>query len=127
MNNWYLKLKQSKYSPPSWIFGVVWPILYLLMAISLFIVWNAKICFPYCNAVTYFFIQLFFNLIWTTLFFKLRLINTALVNLALIIVFTFITIQKFYLVNKLASYLLVPYFIWLCFAFYLNLFIVLNN
>ena len=118
MNNWYLKLKQSKYSPPSWIFGVVWPILYLLMAISLFIVWNAKICFP---------IQLFFNLIWTTLFFKLRLINMALVNLALIIVFTFITIQKFYLVNKLASYLLVPYFIWLCFAFYLNLFIVLNN
>tara|TARA_B100001059_G_scaffold232010_1_gene269019 strand:- start:2416 stop:2799 length:384 start_codon:yes stop_codon:yes gene_type:complete len=127
MNRWYLKLKQSKLSPPSWVFGVVWPLLYSMMAISLFIAWNSKQCFPYCNALTYFFIQLFFNLIWTTLFFKLKLIKTALANLALIIIFTFLTIKKFYLVNKLASYLLVPYFIWLCFAFYLNLFIVLNN
>ena len=64
----YRNMVKPKLNPPSYVFGIVWPILYLLMAISLFIVWNAKICFPYCNAVTYFFIQLFFNLIWTTLF-----------------------------------------------------------
>lgn len=127
MNNWYQNLNKSPFSPPNWIFGVVWPILYTMMLFSVFIIWKNKKCFPYCLAITYFLIQLIFNLIWTTLFFKMKKPKLALLDLFLVIVFTLITIKKFYSINKYASYLLVPYILWLSFAFYLNSYIVLNN
>lgn len=127
MNNWYKKINKSSLTPPSWVFGTVWPILYILMFISLSLVWNNKRCFPYCNSLTYFFIQLFFNLIWTSLFFYYKKPVYALVDIILVIIFTAITYHKFLKYNKLAAYLLIPYLLWLCFASYLNLFIVLNN
>lgn len=97
------------------------------MFVSTLMVWNNKKCFPYCYPLTLFFIQLVFNLIWTTLFFKLRLLKIALINLGIIILFTFLTIKAYFKINKLSAYLLVPYIIWLLFAFYLNLYITLNN
>ena len=127
MNNFYKKLNKSSVAPPSWVFGVVWPILYFLMFISLSLVWNNKKCFPYCNSLTYFFIQLFFNLIWTSLFFYYKKPLYALIDIILVIIFTAITYKKFLKYNKLAAYLLIPYLLWLSFASYLNLFIVLNN
>ena len=127
MNKWYKILKKSSIGPPSWVFGVVWPILYFFMFISLLLVWNNKKCFPYCNSLTYFFIQLFFNLIWTSLFFYYKKPLFALFDIILVIIFTAITYQKFLKYNKLAAYLLIPYLLWLSFASYLNLFIVLNN
>lgn len=127
MNDWYKNLKKSSLTPPSYLFGIVWPILYTLMFISTVMVWNDKKCFPYCYPLTLFFIQLVFNLIWTTLFFKLRLLKVALINLGIIIFFTILTIRAYFKVNKLSAYLLLPYIIWLLFAFYLNLYITLNN
>ena len=127
MNSWYKNLNKSPYSPPNWIFGVVWPILYTMMFISLVIVWNNKKCYPYCESMTYFFIQLGFNLIWTSLFFDYKLPLVALIDLLAVILFTFITYKKFVNISKFASYLLVPYLLWLCFAFYLNAYIVINN
>ena len=127
MNRWYKNLKKSNLTPPSWIFGTVWPILYFMTFISLSLVWNNKKCFPYCSSITYFFIQLFFNLIWTTLFFYYRLPLYALFDIILVIIFTVITFKKFIKYNKFSAYLLIPYLLWLSFASYLNLFIVLNN
>jgi len=127
MNNWYKNINKSSLTPPSYLFGIVWPILYTLMFVSTLMVWNNKKCFPYCYPLTLFFIQLVFNLIWTTLFFKLRLLKIALINLGIIILFTFLTIKAYFKINKLSAYLLVPYIIWLLFAFYLNLYITLNN
>ena len=124
---WYNKLKKSPFNPPDYIFKTVWPILYFLMAASLAIVWFNKKCFPYCSAVTFFCIQLAFNLIWTTLFFKQRSPRLALLDMGVIILFTMLTYKNFKKINKFASQLLIPYIMWLFFALYLNLYIVINN
>ena len=124
---WYKNLNKSKLSPPGYVFGIVWPILYTMMAISLSLVWNSKKCFPYCSAMTYFFIQLAFNLVWTTLFFKLKKPKLALMDIIVILIFTIITFNEFIKINTTAAYLLVPYIIWLSFATYLNTYIVFNN
>jgi len=127
MNNWYKSLKKAPWTPPSYVFGIVWPILYIMMSVSLLLVWNAKSCFPYCNALTFFFIQLFFNIIWTTLFFKYKLPLVALIDIILILYFTLITFQRFYQKNKIASYLLIPYICWLLLAVSMNIYIVFMN
>ena len=124
---WYNNLKKSRLTPPSWIFGIVWPILYLLMGISVIIVQSNKKCYPFCNQLIFFIIQLGFNLIWTTLFFKMKRPILALIDLIFTLGFTLITFYKFYFISKISSYLLLPYILWMCFAFYLNLYIVINN
>ena len=127
MNLWYKNINKSKLTPPSWVFRIVWPVLYTLMFLALFYVWGNNKCFPYCDAVTYFFIQLFFNLIWTTLFFYYKKPKWALLDILFIIVFSIITYQKFYKINQFAGKLLLPYIFWLGFALYLNLYIVAYN
>ena len=124
---WYQNLPRSKLSPPSWVFGVVWPVLYLMMGISLFLVWENPKCYAFCPPLVYFLLQLALNLTWTTLFFKYRLIGWSLASLFLIIVLTAITIAKFYPISRLAAGLLVPYLLWLIFASYLNSYIVYNS
>lgn len=127
MNEWYKKLKKAPWTPPSKVFGIVWSVLYTLLFISFFLVWNNKKCFPYCNALTMFLIQLALNLTWTTVFFRYRMVRTALVSIILIIIFTIITFTYFIKVSKLAAYLLLPYIAWLLLASSLNLYIVLYN
>ena len=124
---WYKNLKRSKLSPPSYVFGIVWPILYTLMFISLIILWTNKKCYPYCEPITYFMFQLFFNITWTNLFFNLKKPLWAFVDLCITLIFTVITYKKMMKFSKTAAYLLVPYILWLSFAFYLNAFIVVNN
>lgn len=123
----YKTLNKSSLTPPNWVFSFVWPVLYVMMFISLSLVWNNKKCFPYCNAITFFLIQLGFNLIWTTLFFKLQRPLLALIDILLILFFTIVTFTKFININKTAGYLLLPYLLWLSFALYLNTYIVINN
>lgn len=127
MNEWYKKLKKAPWTPPSKVFGIVWSVLYTLLFISFFLVWNNKKCFPYCDALTVFFIQLALNITWTTVFFKYRMIRTALASIILIIIFTIVTFTYFIKVSKLAAYLLLPYIAWLLLASSLNLYIVLYN
>ena len=127
MNTWYKELKTAPWAPPNYVFGIVWPILYVFMTIALLIVFLDKKCYPYCSAMTYFFIQLGMNLTWTTVFFKWKLLIPALVLLLLILLFTYYTYNKFQKINKAASYLLIPYMLWLCVALSLNTYIVLNN
>ncbi len=127
MNQWYKNLKKAPFTPPSYVFGIVWPILYTLMAISTYLVWTNEKCYPYCSAITFFLIQLFFNLIWTTLFFKLNMPKLALLDTALILGFTIFTFQKYLQINKIAAYILIPYIAWLCLAFILNAYIIIYN
>ena len=127
MNTWYKSLKRAPWSPPGYIFGIVWPILYLLMAISFMIVQQSKKCYPYCDALTFFIIQLIFNLSWTTIFFKLKMPKLALLDILCILVFALTTLYKFGFINKIASLLLLPYIIWLFLALSLNTYIVVFN
>jgi tryptophan-rich sensory protein len=126
---WYRNLKTSPLSPPSYIFGIVWPILYALMFISALKIWNSKQCSKdfICTPIAIFIVHLFFNFIWTTLFFKWNRPVLSLIDIILLVVFVAIIIKKFYDIDKYAAYLLIPYLIWLIFASYLNLYIVLHN
>tara|TARA_B100000424_G_C22729856_1_gene395814 strand:+ start:88 stop:471 length:384 start_codon:yes stop_codon:yes gene_type:complete len=127
MNEWYNNLVKPSWTPPSWVFGVIWPILYILMFISFLLVYLSKKCFPYCNAITLFLLQLFFNIIWTSLFFKLKKPFIALLDLIFIIIFTIYTFFEFKKINIIASLLLIPYILWLFLALSLNFFIVIKN
>ena len=97
------------------------------MAISFYIIYVNYKCVDFCVALVYFMIQLFFNLIWTKLFFSLKKPILALIDIILILIFTLITYYKFSKISKTASLLLLPYIIWLSFALYLNIYIVLYN
>ncbi len=127
MNRWYNTLNIAPWSPPNYIFGIVWPILYVLMTFSFILVWKNKKCFPYCSALTTFLIQLVFNLSWTTIFFYYKMPKLALLDIVLIIYFSLMTYQSFIKVNKMAAYLLIPYICWLFLALSLNTYIVLFN
>lgn len=127
MNDWYKKIKKAPWTPPNYVFGIIWPILYILMIISVILVYKDKKCYPYCYPITIFLLQLGLNLIWTTIFFKLRMPIIALIDLILILGLTIYTFFLFYDINKIASYLLIPYILWLCVAFSLNSYIVIYN
>ena len=116
---WYLSLNKSELNPPSYVFGIVWPILYVLMMISAYLAHN--------KIYGIFIIQLVFNAAWSWLFFRFQMPLISLIDIYLLIALNlFITILM-YKENKLAFILFIPYVLWISFASYLNLFIVINN
>ena len=124
---WYNQLVRSKLSPPNYVFGMAWTILYTVLAISFYMLISDKKCVGICKPIPFFVIQMIFNLMWTTIFFKFRMIRTALACTLLIIYFTILTYTEMIKINVAAARLLIPYLLWLSFAFYLNFFIVVNN
>ena len=122
---WYGNLKKSPLSPPNYVFGIVWPILYAMMFVALFLVLR-KVSIT-SKAVLLFAGQLFLNLIWSPIFFQYKLYSVALLDIFLLIIVLGLTIISFYKINPISAYLLVPYLLWLSFASYLNTYIVLNN
>jgi len=118
-DSWYQGLIKSDLNPPGYIFGIVWPILYLLMGIT---AWRT-----YDTIKNLFYIQLFLNAIWSWLFFSFHLPVIALIDIWLLI---FINIKILLMIvkqDRLAAALYTPYILWLFFASYLNVFIVINN
>ena len=118
---WYNQLKKAPWTPPDYWFGIIWPILYTLMFISLYMVYNNR------KALTLFVIQFLLNIIWTTIFFRLKMVKLALFDLTLLLFVVVMTIRVFYSINKFAAILLLPYLLWLFVAFSLNLYIVIHN
>lgn len=127
MNNWYNNIKKSKLNPPSWVFGVVWPILYCTMIFSFIKVYSNKKCENLCYPLIIFIFHTILNFIWTTLFFKFKNISLALIDLILLDISLIYIIFLFYQIDKTASLILVPYLIWILFATYLTFFIFFNN
>lgn len=116
---WYQELNKSSLNPPGFVFGIVWPILYLLMSISAFR--------TFANTKNLFLIQLIFNALWSWLFFAFQMPLIALFNIWLLIYLNIKLSIQMYKQDTLSGYLLFPYVGWLIFASYLNLYIVLNN
>ena len=116
---WYQVLIKSPLNPPGYVFGIVWPILYLLMSISAFRTFN--------ETKNLFLIQLLFNALWSWLFFAFQMPLVALLNIWLLIYLNIKINLKMFYIDKLSGLLFIPYVLWLFFASYLNLFIVLNN
>lgn len=115
-------------SPPSWVFPVVWTILYTLMGISLYIVRSSGVSkYDKQNALIFFFVQLFLNFIWSPIFFNKQYFLLASVVLLVLWCFSLLMVIAFYRISKVAGILQIPYIIWLTFAGYLNLAIYLLN
>ncbi len=124
---WYKNLIKPKFSPPDFIFAPVWTFLYTILAISALIYFFKRSNTDKKAGYISFFVQLFFNFVWTGAFFMLQNIPLALLILILADVFTFITIRKFHKVSKISSLLLIPYLLWLLFATYLNISYMMLN
>ncbi len=126
--DWYDKLNKPFFSPPNWVFGPVWSVLYFLMAISLFLVWNKKTTKSSVKlALLFFAIQIILNAVWSPVFFGLRSPMGGLVIIALLWIAIVLTIVSFFNISKLAGILLVPYVFWVSFATVLNYWIVVLN
>jgi tryptophan-rich sensory protein len=116
---WYLTLNKSKLNPPSYIFGLVWPILYILMMVSAFL--------TYRKVFSVFLIQLIFNAAWSWLFFRFQMPLVALFDIYILIIINIYLLYLMYKESKIGFLLFIPYVLWISFASYLNLFIVINN
>ena len=116
---WYQDLNKSNLNPPGFVFGIVWPILYILMSISAFRTFDIT--------RNLFLFQLFFNALWSWLFFGFNIPVIALINIWFLIILNIILLIKMFRIDLLSGILFLPYVIWLIFASYLNLYIVINN
>ena len=121
ISSWYDTLNKPTFTPPNWTFGVVWTILYVLIGLSAFLVWNQGFDKKSVKiALTLFILQLILNGLWTPIFFGLHFLGIALIEIILLWLVILLTIIYFYKVSKLASMLLVPYLLWVSYATALN-------
>ncbi len=121
IETWYATLAKPPFNPPSWAFGVVWPILYTLMGVALWLVWKKGTEQPGVKAALgVFFAQLVVNAIWSPVFFGLHQIGWALVIIVAMLGLIAATMRRFAPLSKVAAYLLAPYLAWVAFATVLN-------
>lgn len=117
---------QPAISPPSWIFPIVWTILYILMGISSYFIYISEDSHSE-NALKVYAVQLFFNFFWSILFFRFALYLPAFLWLIALIILICIMIALFYRINPVAAYLQIPYLLWCIFAAWLNFMIYKLN
>jgi len=116
----YGELIKPEWAPPAWLFGPVWTLLFSLMAISAWLVWREEGFAKNRGALTLFIVQLIPNVLWSWLFFAWKKGALSLIDNLLLSVLIIATIVSFWRINKIAGALLVPYFLWVCFAILLN-------
>ena len=148
---WYKALSKPSFNPPSWIFGPVWTILFILMGISLYLVWSKKWhvknelrykkkkawnslsqkflsgTWQKVNIVLIFATQLVLNVLWSFIFFGAHNPGVAFFELLMLWFAILFTIVNFYRISKAAAYLLIPYILWVSFAGILNYFLWMLN
>lgn len=125
---WYSALIKPPFSPPNWIFGPVWTLLYLMMGVSFYCIWQLGWKKKKVKVAGYYFgAQLALNFFWSIAFFGLRSPLLGLVNIIALWILIILTMKHFYPLSKLAFYLLIPYLLWVTFATLLNGSIVLLN
>jgi|JI7StandDraft_1071085.scaffolds.fasta_scaffold01443_10 benzodiazapine receptor len=118
---WYAALNKAPGNPPGFVFGIVWPMLYALMAAGAFMAWRAG------AHLGLFFLQLVVNFGWSYLFFEFHQPLIALVDIMVLWVLVLLMIRQFHRHNPLAAWIQTPYLAWLSFAAYLNAWVVFAN
>lgn len=118
----YATLEKPLLSPPAWLFPVVWTILFVLMGISV-----ARVYIKTERIPRIYIIQLFFNFLWSIIFFNFEAYFFAFIWLIALLVLVIIMAVQFYNVDKLAGLLQIPYILWLIFAGYLNFMVYMLN
>ena len=121
---WYSEIILPSFNPPSWVFGPVWTMLYILMSIA---IWRIWIKFFDRRILNIYFYHLFFNAMWSIIFFGFHQIELALLNLVIILIFIIILMRIYFYKDKLSFLFMAPYFLWSSFAFVLNTAIAILN
>lgn len=122
---WYATLARPAWAPPNWLFPVVWTILYILIGISLFLVWRKGL--ESKQALVVFAVQLGLNLLWSLVFFGFHSIVGGLVIILMLWMAILANIIVFYRISRWAGLILLPYLVWVSIASYLNYSIYLLN
>ena len=121
---WYSEIIQPSFNPPSWVFPPVWSTLYVMMSIA---IWRVWIAYFNLKILKLYFFHLFFNCIWSIIFFGFHQIGLALINIIVILFFIIILMKEYLKIDKLSFYLMIPYFLWSSFALVLNTSILFLN
>ena len=115
---WYSTIVKPSYTPPDWIFAPMWVSLYLLMGYATWLMWSTRKNTQ--KVLNIYIIHLVFNASWSITFFAFHQILVSLIIIGLIIFFVVFLVKLYYQINKISAFLMLPYFVWLCFAFVLN-------
>ena len=118
--SWYQMIAKPSWTPPGWVFGPVWSLLYLMMALSAWMVWRRRASRKVGLPLGFYLAQLIVNGLWSWLFFGRQMIGAALIDLILLVLLVAITLFLFARIDRRAAALLAPYFLWICFASALN-------
>ena len=114
---WYSEILLPSFNPPSWVFGPVWTTLYIFMSIAAWSAWNKT---SEKKILKIYFVHLFFNSIWSIIFFGFHQIFIALIDLGIILIFIIWLMRIYYHVNKISFLLMIPYLLWSFYALILN-------
>jgi len=114
---WYSEIILPTFNPPSWVFSPVWTALYILMSVAIWIVWRKT---SDKKILQLYFVHLFFNAIWSIIFFGFHQIFIALIDLGIILVFIIWLMKIYYQINKISFLLMMPYLLWSTYALVLN-------
>ncbi|HBU06729.1 MAG TPA: TspO protein [Candidatus Magasanikbacteria bacterium] len=123
LDTWYKGLIKPVFNPPGWIFGPVWTLLFVLMGVALYLVWDNKGIFNKYKVdfvIKIFSLQIILNIVWSWLFFGAMSPLLALLEIIVLWVAILWNMVVFYRLNKTAGYLLLPYLLWVSFASVLN-------
>lgn len=123
----YTSFIKPPLSPPGWLFGVVWPVLYLLMGVAAYLIYQTLQTPERKKAITLYWIQLFVNFLWPIIFFRFEWYWISVAVILLLDILVSITTVRFYKIKKAAGYLMIPYLLWILFATYLNIGIAVLN
>lgn len=125
--NYYVNnLNKPSFAPPGIVFGIVWPILYFLMGLSSYYIYESMDCHK-SNCLLLYILNLFLNFSWTIIFFNLEARLFAFLFIILLDIVVILMTLCFYGINKKSAYLNIPYIIWLLFATVLNLSVYILN
>ena len=117
---WYPAIAKPAWTPPNWVFGPVWTVLYVMMGIAAWLVWRKTGLFGGQLPLALFVIQLLLNVAWPLIFFGLTAIGPAFFEIVVLWCAVAATIAAFLRISRLAGWLLVPYLVWVTFAAMLN-------
>ena len=127
IQGWYQTLNRSPLNPPGWVFGTVWPALYALMAVSIWLVWMRRHSHIVAPALMLFALHMLFNWAWNFIFFNYHMLFLSFIWIPIILALVVALFFIFRSIRPLAAWLLVPYMGWLCFASYLAFYIWRHN
>lgn len=120
LDPWYRDLQKASWNPPAWVFGPVWTVLYCMIAVAGWLIYNSKKSDLRNIAISCYFLQLFLNFSWSFLFFYFQNPLLGFVDIILLVIFLGLTVKTAWHVSRLAAYLLLPYFLWTLYALTLN-------